>query len=193
MKKEDEQLFTDSEQVIQNKLMDFILKVVQNYYDVNEDYYKRKTRKYEILFPRQVAMYLIRQNTKLSLNSIGEKFGNKNHATIINGVKRIKGYVDVDKQIRMEVKDIQQTITLKSSSAIEGYNLNEVFYYIDLNDFDSLRIGENKSILLAGFSEQELEQLKSVFVGIEEFRKHNNTGMYILEKRQENGEQREEK
>jgi hypothetical protein len=193
MKKEHEQLLTDSEQVVQNKLMDFILKVVQNYYDVNEDYYKRKTRKYEILFPRQVAMYLIRQNTKLSLNSIGEKFGNKNHATIINGVKRIKGYVDVDKQIRMEVKDIQQTITLKSSSAIEGYNLNEVFYYIDLNDFDSLRIGENKSILLSGFSEQELEQLKSVFVGIEEFRKHNNTGMYILEKRQENGEQREEK
>lgn len=193
MKKEHEQILTDSEQVVQNKLMDFILKVVQNYYDVNEDYYKRKTRKYEILFPRQVAMYLIRQNTKLSLNSIGEKFGNKNHATIINGVKRIKGYVDVDKQIRMEVKDIQQTITLKSSSAIEGYNLNEVFYYIDLNDFDSLRIGENKSILLAGFSEQELEQLKSVFVGIEEFRKHNNTGMYILEKRQENGEKREEK
>lgn len=192
MNKKDKQFFTDSNEVTQNKLMDFILKLVQNYYDVDEDYYKRKTRRYEILFPRQVAIYLIRKNTKLSLNSIGEKF-EKNHATIINAIKRISGFMQVDKKVKTQVNDIQQTISLKSESALNGYNLNELFYYIDLNNFESLRMGENKSILLTGFSEQELEQLKNVFVGIEEFRKHNNTGMYILEKKQENGEEREEK
>jgi hypothetical protein len=192
MNKKDKQFFTDSNEVTQNKLMDFILKLVQNYYDVDEDYYKRKTRRYEILFPRQVAIYLIRKNTKLSLNSIGEKF-EKNHATIINAIKRISGFMQVDKKVKTQVNDIQQTISLKSESALNGYNLHELFYYIDLNNFESLRMGENKSILLTGFSEQELEQLKNVFVGIEEFRKHNNTGMYILEKKQENGEEREEK
>jgi hypothetical protein len=192
MNKKDKQFFTDSNEVTQNKLMDFILKLVQNYYDVDEDYYKRKTRRYEILFPRQVAIYLIRKNTKLSLNSIGEKF-EKNHATIINAIKRISGFMQVDKKVKTQINDIQQTISLKSESALNGYNLNELFYYIDLNNFESLRMGENKSILLTGFSEQELEQLKNVFVGIEEFRKHNNTGMYILEKKQENGEEREEK
>jgi hypothetical protein len=192
MNKKDKQFFTDSNEVTQNKLMDFILKLVQNYYDVDEDYYKRKTRRYEILFPRQVAIYLIRKNTKLSLNSIGEKF-EKNHATIINAIKRISGFMQVDKKVKTQINDIQQTISLKSESALNGYNLHELFYYIDLNNFESLRMGENKSILLTGFSEQELEQLKNVFVGIEEFRKHNNTGMYILEKKQENGEEREEK
>lgn len=192
MNKKDKQFFTDSNQVTQNKLMDFILKLVQNYYDVDEDYYKRKTRRYEILFPRQVAIYLIRKNTKLSLNSIGEKF-EKNHATIINAIKRISGFMQVDKKVKTQVNDIQQTISLKSESALNGYNLHELFYYIDLNNFESLRMGENKSILLTGFSEQELEQLKNVFVGVEEFRKHNNTGMYILEKKQENGEERKEK
>jgi hypothetical protein len=165
MNKKDKQFFTDSNEVTQNKLMDFILKLVQNYYDVDEDYYKRKTRRYEILFPRQVAIYLIRKNTKLSLNSIGEKF-EKNHATIINAIKRISGFMQVDKKVKTQINDIQQTISLKSESALNGYNLNELFYYIDLNNFESLRMGENKSILLTGFSEQELEQLKNVFVGI---------------------------
>jgi hypothetical protein len=101
--------------------------------------------------------------------------------------------MQVDKKVKTQINYIQQTISLKSESALNGYNLNELFYYIDLNNFESLRMGENKSILLTGFSEQELEQLKNVFLGIEEFRKHNNTGMYILEKKQENGEEREEK
>lgn len=193
MKKEDERFFTDSKKVVDGKLMDFIVKLVQNYYKVDEDYFRRKTRKYEIVFPRQVAMYLIRKNTKLSLYSIGEKFGNKNHATIINGVKRIKGYIQVDKKVKEQVNDIQYTISLKSKSAIDGSNLNESFYYINLNHFESLRLKEEKSILFAGFSDQELEQLKSLFIGIEEFRNHNNTGMYILEKRKENGEQKKEK
>lgn len=192
MEKEDERLFTDSKQVVDGKLMDFIVKVVQNYYKVDEDYFRRKTRKYEIVFPRQIAMYLIKKNTKLSLYSIGEKFG-KNHATIINGLKRISGYIQVDKKVKKQVKDIQDTISLKSKSAIEGSNLNESFYYINLNHFESLRLEEEKSILFAGFSDQELEQLKSLFIGIEEFRNHNNTGMYILEKRKENGEQKKEK
>jgi len=191
MKKEDEQIFTDSEQTVQQKTMEFILKVVQNYYQVDESYFLKKTRRNEILFARQVAMYLIKKNTKLSLNSIGQKCGNKDHATVINAIKRVQGYIDVDKQLKKQVSDIQQIIKLKSSSALNGYKLNDVFYYIDLNEFTSLRFGEQKTILMSGFSEQELSIIQQVFNGLTESKKHTNTGIYILEKREENGEQRE--
>ena len=187
MKKEDEQLFTDSEHIVQQKLMDFILKVVQSYYQVEEDYFSKKTRRNDILYPRQIAMYLTKKNTKLSLNKIGQRFGNKNHATVINAVKKIQGYIDVDKQVKKQVADIQQIIKVKSSSALNGYKLNDMFYYINLEEFVSLRFGEEKTMIITGFSEEEISKIKQVLNGLTESKTHNNTGIYILEKREENG------
>lgn len=187
MKKEDEQLLTNSKQVVQQKIMEFIIKVVQNYYKVDEDYFSRKTRRNEIIHPRQVAMYLTKKNTTLSLNFIGKMFGNRDHATIINANNKIQGFVDVDKGVKKEISDIQKIISLKGSSALNGYKLNDVFYFIDLSNFESLRFGEHKTVLLTGFSDDEISEIKATINGLTESRRHTNTGIYILENRQENG------
>jgi chromosomal replication initiator protein len=51
---------------------------------------KAKKRTKEIALPRQIAMYLSKQLTNLSLSDIGKNFGGKNHATVIYACKQIE-------------------------------------------------------------------------------------------------------
>ena len=56
------------------RLLDYTTRIVCKYYNIEPDEMKSKTRKREICFPRQVAMYLLKKHTNLSLASIGEYF-----------------------------------------------------------------------------------------------------------------------
>ena len=170
--------------------MEFIITSVQSYFNVSEDYYLRRSRKYEILLPRQIAMYLVRKYTnKTSLKDIGEKFGGKNHATILNAIRRIKDYMDVDKELKNQVADIEKIIKFKNKAVTENMNLNKDYYYIDLNNFISMKVLGEKSIILSGFTDDEVSDFSQTIKALIETKQHDNTGMYILEKREENGEE----
>lgn len=61
-------------------------------------------------YPRQLAMYLCRKYTDLSLNKIGEAFGKKDHSTVLYAVKRINKYKDIKKEITHDLKDIENLL-----------------------------------------------------------------------------------
>ncbi len=70
---------------------------------------RKKTRK--IVFPRQIAMFLSRKITEESFPEIGEKFGGKDHATVMYAVSKIEKEIDLDKKTAATVETLKERIT----------------------------------------------------------------------------------
>lgn len=92
--------------------IDYIQKVVCDYFDIPIELMKSKTRKREIVQARQLAMYFSKQLTKNSLANIGIHCGNKDHATVLHACKTVNNLKDTDKQFRAYVSDIEKKLTL---------------------------------------------------------------------------------
>lgn len=67
-----------------------VMDIVSNYYGVTIADLMSKRRSQDIVLPRQIAMYLCRQKTNMTLAEIGDAFGGKNHATVIHAYDKIK-------------------------------------------------------------------------------------------------------
>lgn len=72
---------------------------------VREDYYKIKDTHRKYSLPRQMAMTIIKNNTKLSLVEIGVIFGGRDHATVLHSLKKIDDLMYSDKQINNDFMD----------------------------------------------------------------------------------------
>jgi len=92
--------------------IDYIQKVVCDYFDMQVDVLKSKTRKREIVQARQLAMYFAKQLTKSSLASIGAQCGNKDHATVLHAVRTVNNLTETDKRFRLYVDDLRKKLTL---------------------------------------------------------------------------------
>ena len=78
--------------------IDYIQKVICDYFDIPIEIMKSKTRKREIVQCRQLAMYFAKQLTKNSLAMIGKHCGNKDHATVLHACKTVNNLADTDKR-----------------------------------------------------------------------------------------------
>jgi chromosomal replication initiator protein len=67
-----------------------VVKIVSDFYNVDEASIYNKTRRKEIVKPRQVAMYLLREDFNISFPSIGDKMGGRDHTTVIHSYEKIK-------------------------------------------------------------------------------------------------------
>ena len=163
------------------RLLDYTTRIVCKYYNIEPDEMKSKTRKREICFPRQVAMYLLKKHTNLSLASIGEYFNGKDHATVLHACRTVKNLMDCDKNVKDEVNRLNKTIRIKANEIKRQIDLDSEFYYVDFNDYTSIKVQDNKGLMIAGFSDMEMQKIMDVIKGIVEIRSHENTGFYILE------------
>jgi chromosomal replication initiator protein len=87
-----------------------IIKEVSNYYSIKISDIKSDKRVRSIMIPRQVSIYLSRKLTDHSLVSIGEKFGGKDHATIIHSIKKIEDEIKVKKEFKNTVEKIEAKV-----------------------------------------------------------------------------------
>ena len=87
--------------------VDYILKVVSDYYQIDEAEVMSNTRKREIVQVRQVAMYFAKQLTKTSLKGIGTQLGKKDHATVLHACRTVTNLMDIDKRFKMQVEDLE--------------------------------------------------------------------------------------
>ncbi|EIA24792.1 Putative chromosomal replication initiator protein, partial [Candidatus Arthromitus sp. SFB-3] len=69
--------------------IEYIQETISNYFDLTIDIIKSQRRTQNIAFPRQIAMYLCRKLTDSSLPKIGEKFGGRDHTTVIHAYEKI--------------------------------------------------------------------------------------------------------
>ncbi|OYX93274.1 MAG: chromosomal replication initiation protein DnaA, partial [Sphingobacteriia bacterium 35-40-5] len=86
--------------------MEYIQKLVCEYFEVPIEMVKSKTRKREIVQARQISMYLAKLHTKTSLKSIGAFFGGRDHSTVIYACQTVDDLIDTDKKFKGYVADI---------------------------------------------------------------------------------------
>jgi len=70
--------------------IDGIQKAVAERFDIKQSQLKEKSNTRQIVYPRQVAMYLVKELTNASLPEIGRAFGGKHHTTVMHSIKRIE-------------------------------------------------------------------------------------------------------
>jgi len=87
--------------------IDQILDAIVRYYSVSHEALSSSSRKSNIAYPRQVAMYLARTETEASLPQIGLALGNRDHTTILHGYEKISGLIDLDPQLHRDVLEIK--------------------------------------------------------------------------------------
>ena len=87
-----------------------ILKSVADFYNISLVDLVKRSRKKEIVRPRQIAMFLLREETKLSFPEIGQKLGGRDHSTVIHACEKIKNEVSVDEPLKQELVLIKERV-----------------------------------------------------------------------------------
>jgi chromosomal replication initiator protein len=96
--------------------IDYIQKVVCDYFDLEIELLKSKTRKRNVVQARQIAMYFAKNMTKSSLSSIGAHCGGKDHATVLHACRTVNNLIETDKKFKASVQDLQKKISVTSKS-----------------------------------------------------------------------------
>lgn len=90
--------------------IEYIQEIVAKYYNLNSGDFKIQRKTSDIAFPRQIAMYLSKQLTPLSLKDIGREFGGKDHSTIIYAINKIESILNTDPNTKIIVDNIKKMI-----------------------------------------------------------------------------------
>ena len=83
--------------------------VVGNYYNISIEDFNAKKRNKSIVLPRQIAMFLCRELTDLSLPRIGEEFG-RDHTTIMHAYEKISSDLKIDTQLKSVLEELKSKI-----------------------------------------------------------------------------------
>jgi len=92
--------------------IDYIQKIVSDYFQMDVDTLQSKTRKRHIVQARQLAMFFAKKFTKASLASIGSQIGKRDHATVLHACKTVDNLSSTDKQFRKYVEDIGKKLSV---------------------------------------------------------------------------------
>ena len=87
-----------------------IQNIVASYFNLKIDEMLSARRSRSLARPRQIAMYLAKQNTTNSLPEIGRKFSNRDHTTVIHAVKKIEELMKKDNEIKQNVTEIKKKL-----------------------------------------------------------------------------------
>jgi chromosomal replication initiator protein len=89
---------------------ELIMRTVSDYYGLSLNELTGATRKREITVPRQIAMYLTREMTGMSLPQIGAVFGGRDHTTVLHSCKTVENNMQEQAGMKAIVEDIQQLV-----------------------------------------------------------------------------------
>jgi chromosomal replication initiator protein len=90
--------------------IEVIQKRVAEHFDIRLADMTSKRRPENIAFPRQIAMFLARQMTESSLNTIGEAFGGRDHGTVLHACRLVKDRMSVDPSVRQVVSYLEKQL-----------------------------------------------------------------------------------
>lgn len=84
-----------------------IVKTVTTFYNIDERFIYEKTRRKEVVKPRQVLMYILREDFNISYPLIGQKLGGRDHTTVIHSCEKIKVDIKSDSLLMQEIEQIR--------------------------------------------------------------------------------------
>ncbi len=83
---------------------------VAEFYGIDEESIYEKTRRREVVRPRQVIMYILREDFSVSYPTIGSKLGGRDHTTVIHSCEKVKREVHEDAELAKEIQDIRSLL-----------------------------------------------------------------------------------
>jgi chromosomal replication initiator protein len=95
-----------------NMSIDTIQRVVADHFKIRVADLKSKKRNRSLALPRQIAMYLSRKLTQSSFPEIGEKFGNKDHTTVMHAVRKLDGVSKTDMDLKANLDSLHRALEL---------------------------------------------------------------------------------
>ncbi len=87
-----------------------VVRAVSSFYNLEEDTIYNKTRRQEVVKPRQLTMYILREDYNISLPSIGQKLGGRDHTTVIHSCEKIKNEIKINPELQSEINQIRAMI-----------------------------------------------------------------------------------
>jgi chromosomal replication initiator protein len=87
-----------------------VVRVVSEFYNIDEDSVLNKTRRKEVVRPRQVVMYILREDFNISFPSIGNKLGGRDHTTVIHSYEKIKEELKTDTLLSQEISQLRSML-----------------------------------------------------------------------------------
>lgn len=87
-----------------------VIDIVSNFYDIDNQQIYEKTRRKEIVKPRQVVMYLLREDFSVSYPVIGQKLGGRDHTTVMHSCEKIKNDIKNDNTLYQEVEQLRSLL-----------------------------------------------------------------------------------
>ena len=93
--------------------IDLIQDVVATYFNLRVEDLKSQRRTRNVAYPRQIAMYLSRKLTDMSLPKIGEEFGGRDHTTVIHAYEKISEGINKDENLEHTINNITKKLTQK--------------------------------------------------------------------------------
>jgi chromosomal replication initiator protein len=91
--------------------VEHIQRIVASYYNVKVADLKGDRRSRVISMPRQIAMYLCRKHTRASFPDIGNRFGGKDHSTVVTAFQKIEKLVESDPQLKASIENIEKNLS----------------------------------------------------------------------------------
>jgi len=92
--------------------IEYIQKLVCDYFTIPVEQVKSKTRKREIVQARQISMYYAKDLTKSSLKTIGMHFGGRDHSTVIHACQTVNDLMETDKKFKADIEEISKRIKM---------------------------------------------------------------------------------
>ena len=87
-----------------------VVKTVSEFYNLSEESIYNKTRRKEVVKPRQVVMYILREDFNVSFPSIGEKLGGRDHTTVIHSYNKMKEELKNDPVLSQEITQLRSML-----------------------------------------------------------------------------------
>jgi chromosomal replication initiator protein len=89
-----------------------IVKIISDFYNIEEDSIYEKTRRKEVIRPRQIIMYILREDFNISYPAIGQKLGGRDHTTVIHSCEKIKTDIKEDQSLVQEIGQIRSLLAV---------------------------------------------------------------------------------
>jgi hypothetical protein len=150
--------------------------IVANFYNVPLDIYATKSRKREVITIKHTAIYLSYHFTSLPLVDIGALF-NSDHSTIIHTLQKMNNVLETEVETKQIINQLKREIKFVIRTYVKDENFGDDFYFIDMNDCKSFKVGDNKYVVCVGLTDMEIRSLHASA----KIREHNNTHLYLLE------------
>ncbi len=87
-----------------------IIRIITDFYNIEEENVYKKTRKKEVVKPRQIIMYILREDYNIAYPTIGQKLGGRDHTTVIHSYEKIKKELETDSVLSQEIHQIRNML-----------------------------------------------------------------------------------